>query len=520
MDFGAAELIALLAAAVGIAVTAFWRWRRRTFSFFKDRGIPGPEPSLISGNFDQLWNGETFKVLDEWSKTYGDTYGMFNGDAPFLMVKDLELLRRVFVEDFGLFTDRGEIWRMLTENRVLRNSVTFAKGYRWKFARRSTSMAFTASKLRPMLPGMNKAVDRFLDLLETRCREAADGEVDVFRLLPALAFDIVAETACGLYLDVQHKPNDEYFASARSLVLNLVESVYQRVGQFFSGIKGLVPLTCLLEAAFASEPLTVLTHRAKPIVVLRDKDSSLARPDVIQTLLEAKVPKELHGHQDLLVRGDDKGNHFMPLNDVASNTASLLVAGYETVSANTASCVFCLAKYPHVQERVRQEVNAAYEKHGSFSYDTISDLPYTVQTIFETLRMYSPVVAFTSRKVSGDYRYKDLTLPKGLSIMSCTQQIHMDPSIWERPEEFDPERFLPEQRSSRHPLAFQPYGIGPRNCVGMRLAQLEMTLILAKLVHRYRLHLSSRHENGELKRKTQFFMASPKDGVWVRIEKL
>lgn len=518
MAVSAPELIASIAAVVVIVVTAFWRWRRKTFRYFKERGIPGPEPSLISGNFHQLWNVDTVKVLDEWSKTYGDVYGMFHGDAPFLMVKDLELLRRVFIADFGLFTDRGEVWRMLNENPEIRNAVSFATGKRWKFARRSISMAFTASKLRPMVAGMSEAVDRFLDLLESRCREAADGEADVFPLLGALAFDMVAETACGLTLDVQHKPNDEYFATAsRSMMLNVVESVYQQVGQFFSG---LAPLSCLLEATFAQEPVTTLTHQAKPIVALRAKDPSLARPDVIQSLLEARVPEELLHQPDLSARSDDKGNLFMHHRDVASNTATVLIAGFETVSGSTASCIFCLAKHPDVQERVRREVNAAYEIHGSFSYDAIKDLPYTTQTIFETLRLYAPVVAFTSRRAAGEYRYKDLTMPKGMNVMSCTHQIHMDPSIWDQPDKFDPERFSPQQRSSRNPLAFQPYGIGPRNCVGMKLAQLEMTLIIAKLLHRYKLHLGTIHASGELDRKTQSIIASPKHGVWVRIEKI
>lgn len=516
----ALQLIVAIAAIV-IAVATFWRWRQKTFRVFKDLGIPGPEANFISGNFYQLWNGDTVKVLDDWSKTYGDVYGLFHGDAPFLMTKDLELLRRVFIADFGLFTDRGEVWRMMNENPEIRKSVSFAKGHHWKFARRSISMAFTASKLRPMVSGMSEAVDRFLDLLDTRCREATDGEADVFPLLGALAFDIVAETACGLTLDVQHKPNDEYFATAsRSMMLNVVESVYQRAGQFFSGIKGLVPLTCLLESTFAAEPVTVLTQKAKPIVALRARDPSLARPDVIQSLLEAKVPKELLDQPDLRARKDDEGNLLMHYKDVASNAATVLVAGFETVSASSASCIFCLAKYPDVQERVRQEVMAAYEKHGGFSYDAIKDLPYTTQTIFETLRMYSPVVAFTSRRASCEYRYKELTIPKGLNVMSCTQQIHMDPSIWDKPDKFDPERFSPEQRSSRNPLAFQPYGIGPRNCVGMKLAQLEMTLIIAKLLHRFRLHLGTRHEHGYLDRKTQSIIASPKIGVWVRIEKI
>ncbi|KAH6942714.1 hypothetical protein HPB50_009479 [Hyalomma asiaticum] len=81
-------------------------------------------------------------------------------------------------------------------------------------------------------------------------------------------------------------------------------------------------------------------------------------------------------------------------------------------------------------------------------------------------------------------------------------------------------RFSPEQRASRDPLAFQAYGIGPRNCVGMKLAQLEMTLIVAKIVHRFKLHLGSRHADGELKRRTYSIISCPVEGVWIRLEKL
>ncbi|KAH7950140.1 hypothetical protein HPB49_019955 [Dermacentor silvarum] len=449
---------------------AIARWRRNRFNLFKERGIPGPEPSLFSGNFYQFWHQDTIKVMDEWSNTYGDIYGFYNGDAPFLMVKDLELLRRVFIKDFPMFVDRG------------------------------------------MVGNMNEAVDHFLDLFEARCREASDGQANACPLLGTLAFDLVAETACGIFLDVQNKPNDEYFCSAKTYVLNVIESTYQRAGQFFSGVKSLVAVTCILERYFGYEPLAGLAKKAEPIVAIREKDpsvepkrsfasnllsSQLARPDLLQSLLEAKVPEELLTRREFRERTNDKGDFLMPLKDVACNAAAILTAGFETVSANTSQCVFCLAKYPEVQEKVRKEVNAAYEKYGEFSYDAISDLPYTTQVIFETLRRYSPVIAFTSRQAACDYRYKDMILPKGLNIMACTQQIHMDPRYWDRPEEFDPDRqaFSPEQKESRDPLAFQPYGIGPRNCVGLKLAQLEMKLIVAKLVHRFRLHLGSRHEN-------------------------
>lgn len=521
MVFALAEWnLTVTISVVVIVATALYRWRRWQLSFFKRNGIAGPEPCLIAGNFDQLWTQDGIKVMNEWSTKYGDIYGIYNGDAPFLMVKDLQLLQRVLITDFALFMDRGEVWSTMNGNKYLRQALSFAKGDRWKFARRSVSPAFTASKMRKMVGGMANTVDCFLDLLQARCHEAVDGEANVHPLLSSLAFDVVAETACGLYLDVQHKPDHHYFNSARSYMLNLVENAYQRTGQFFSGVKSILSVTCMLELKFGCEPLTALARKAEPIAELREREQSLARPDVIQSLLDAKVPQELLRLQEFRERTNEKGDFLMPLRDVATNTATVLIAGFETVSAGGSFCVFCQAKYPEIQEKVRQEVNAAYEKHGGFTYDTIKDLTYTKQTIDETLRLYPPVFAFTSRKAPCDYHYKDMIIPKGVSIMACTEQIHRDPRFWDQPEEFDPDRFSPEQKAARHPLAFQPFGAGARNCVGMRLAQLEMTLIIAKLVHRFRLHLGSRHANGELERKTESIIASPKNGVWVRVEKI
>ncbi|KAL1481609.1 hypothetical protein MTO96_034346 [Rhipicephalus appendiculatus] len=439
-----------LTVAIAVAVvlaTAFYRWRLWKLSFLKRMGIPGPEPHLISGNFDQLWTSDTVKVMDEWSKKYGDIYGIYNGDAPFLMVKDLELIRRVFITDFAVFTNRGEVWSTMNGNQYMRHSMSFAVGDRWRFARRSVSAAFTGSKMRLMMDAMNKAVDRFLDLLEARCLKASDGEANIYPLIGSLAFDVVAETACGLYLDVQHKPNDQYFDSARSYMLNIVESAYQRIGQFFSEVKSILALTCMLELQFGCEPLTALSRKSEPIVALREKDQSLARPDVIQSLLDAKVPQELLRWREFRERTDDKGNFLMPLQAVATNAATVLTAGDLQLLVDSNLVSFLMHKVrdcfqpadppaPSVspstlrcRKRVRQEVNAVYEKYGGFTYDAIKDLTYTRQTVDESLRLYPPVVAFASRKASCDYLYKDMVLPKGLSIMACTEQIHKDPPI-------------------------------------------------------------------------------------------
>ncbi|XP_037571363.1 cytochrome P450 3A41 [Dermacentor silvarum] len=466
--------------------------------------------------------------MDEWFKKYGDIYGMFNGDAPFVMVKDIELLRRVFVSDFGQFVERGTVWRSVNNNRAFCNVVSFARVDRWKPIRRCLSSAFTANKLRAFVPGMVEAVDTFLEILEEQSfREGPAGEqLDVRPYLNTMAFDVVARTTFGMRLDVQKNPSNPLFVHATSVIPRTVATLFRTAIQLFSDVKGCMHLMLTLERWLGYDALQSLANCAKPAIEMRRKDSKLARPDLLQCMLEMEFDKtqiDVNGFnwtKEEWEQCKGKENVTMPVKDVAANAANMLQAGFETVGVTLSHCLFCIAKFQAVQDKIRAETEAVLAKHGEFTFDAISDLQYTSQTILETLRMYTPVIAFTTRRASSDYRYENMLLRKGVSILACSHRVHHDPNLWERPDEFDPERFSPEQRASRDPLAFQAYGLGPRNCVGMKLAQLEMTLVVAKLVHRFRLHLGSKHVNGELKRHTYSIIACPVDGVWIRLEKL
>ncbi|CAN8030685.1 unnamed protein product, partial [Ixodes persulcatus] len=83
------------------------RRRRKQFSFFKDIGIPGPRPSLFSGNLSELIDKGTVLSFDVWGKKYGDLVGFYNGAEPMLIVKDLELIKRIQIKDFSNFRGRG-----------------------------------------------------------------------------------------------------------------------------------------------------------------------------------------------------------------------------------------------------------------------------------------------------------------------------------------------------------------------------------------------------------------------------
>ena len=67
--------------------------------------------------------------------------------------------------------------------------------------------------------------------------------------------------------------------------------------------------------------------------------------------------------------------------------------------------------------------------------------------------------------------------------------VHMDPSIWDSPEEFRPSRFDPEESSGRSPYAFNAFGIGPRNCIGNRLALVKAKMAMVGLLTDYKLEM-------------------------------
>ncbi|KAK8742180.1 hypothetical protein OTU49_002159 [Cherax quadricarinatus] len=82
-------------------------------------------------------------------------------------------------------------------------------------------------------------------------------------------------------------------------------------------------------------------------------------------------------------------------------------------------------------------------------------------------------------------------VPKDMTIVVPIWQLHRDPEQWPQPDKFDPDRFSSDAKATetRHPMSYIPFGAGPRNCPGMRFAQLEAKLALARIVKNYRLEV-------------------------------
>ncbi|CAG2167150.1 unnamed protein product [Oppiella nova] len=135
---------------------------------------------------------------------------------------------------------------------------------------------------------------------------------------------------------------------------------------------------------------------------------------------------------------------------------------------------------------------ATPRKSSADPYETIHSLKYMDAVIEETLRLFPPLL-FLNRVATEDYELKGtgITIKKDHVVHIPTYAMHRDPEYFADPEVFRPERFLTEN-IAHNPYTYLPWGAGPRNCLGTRLAQLEIKLALVNLVHRYVFHTTDK----------------------------
>ncbi|KAA2262617.1 cytochrome P450 [Solihabitans fulvus] len=186
----------------------------------------------------------------------------------------------------------------------------------------------------------------------------------------------------------------------------------------------------------------------------------------------------------MAVRDPDTG---VELSDrqLRDQVTTLFVAGHETAAATLGWLCHCLATHPDVAERAAEEVRAVLGDRPP----TMRDLPqlkYLRMVVSEVLRLYPPLWQ-VARMPLADDELGGYHVPAGSFLLLNTFLLHRDPEFWPMPERFEPERFERGAVADRPRFAYQPYLTGPRNCVGMAFATMELTIVAASILQRLRL---------------------------------
>ena len=164
-----------------------------------------------------------------------------------------------------------------------------------------------------------------------------------------------------------------------------------------------------------------------------------------------------------------------------------MIAGYETTSTALSYMTYVLATHPQEQLKLQEHIDTYFSPESEDempSYDTVLQMDYLDMFIRETLRMYPIAPMVINRQSTEDFHIKNIgTMPAGTCIAVDIYSLHFNPDLW---GPVDPHTFYPERfATKRHPMAWIPFGAGPRNCVGMRFAFMELKMLLVCLLKTY-----------------------------------
>lgn len=178
--------------------------------------------------------------------------------------------------------------------------------------------------------------------------------------------------------------------------------------------------------------------------------------------------------------------------ELRDNMLTFLFAGHETTSLGLIYTIFLLAQNDEALERVRDEHRAVFgEEEPTVSH--IAELEYTRAVIDEALRLYPPI-PILFREPTEPVSFDGYQVDAGSYVTLPQFHIHRDTRWWNDPLSFTPERWLDDATSERPDYAYFPFGGGPRHCIGMRFARLEMMFVLAVIARRFDVELLSGSE--------------------------
>ncbi|KAM7309422.1 cytochrome P450 3A6-like [Ixodes scapularis] len=303
-----------------------------------------------------------------------------------LIVKDLDLIKKIQIKDFGNFHGRGVVSPISKELYQCKLSLISVDGERWKDMRSLLTPAFTSSNMKKLSNLMDVCSDEFLEVLDSLHDQ--DKAFEIRAVFQKLTMDVIVRSAFGVQSDVQKN-------SGTTGMNAMIKGILESLQQFRTGW---LPFLVAAESKLSGRKRRTLTNA-----------------------------------------------------EILGNAIVFLIAG------------------------------------------------------------------FTTRTCQHDYEHNGLKIPAGMNVVIPPYHLQHDPALWSEPEKFDPERFSAENKGSFDPMAFQPFGSGPRNCLGMRFAQLEMKLTLAKMLAKYKLLLDKRHvEEDHLKLGSSFALCYPLDGAWLK----
>ena len=398
-------------------------------------------------------------ILTKYARTYGETFKFRIGGLGPKAITTIEpevtqyvlqknhrnyLKSDIQLKQLGRFAGKG----LLTTD-----------GPYWLRQRRLIQPGFHRQRLANLVSLMSKVLERFEAVFEEEAEKGVS--IDFMQRMMQVAFSLVTASLFDTKVSEEQLTElNQFINDLQSFIILVVRRPYLNWWYSLSG---------------QMRKHDKIADDARQIVlgiINQRRESGVPKDDLLQMLLDARYEDTGEGMTD---------------EQLMNETLILFVAGHETAANAMSWFWYLMDQHPDVAEKIRQEL---YTVLGDRSpgFEDLPKLVYLKQAIQETLRLYPPVW-ITDRVPIEEDKFHGYHFSKGTIIIPFIYGIHHNPRLWPDPERFDPDRFSPEKVKQQIPFAYLPFGGGPHLCIGNHFAMMEMQLIVASLIRKFRFRL-------------------------------
>ncbi len=414
---------------------------------------PGPPQRLLTGSFRDF-RRDLFGFLQGCAQRYGDVVWFRLGRRPCVLVNHPDLIEYVLVKNSRNFK---KPFAFRFTRPVLGNGLLTSEGDFWLRQRRLAAGAFHGDRIAAYGADMVDAATRMLDTWR-------DGVPrDIHADMMQVTLDIVARTLFGA--DVTQRSGD------------IGESLFMALRSFAVNFNRTIPLPAWIPTRgnrAARAAVRGLNRVVRQIIDQRRRDSQ-PRNDLLSMMLHAR---DIDGSQ-------------MTDEQLLDEARTFLLAGHETTAITLSWTLYLLASRPHEQDRLRAELDTVVGDRLPEVND-MKSLKVTESIILESMRLYPPAFMI-GREPLADFELAGYRIPAGTTIFMSQWVMHRDGRFYDRPDQFEPERWTSDKAKALPKMAYFPFGGGPRVCIGNTFAMMEGVLLLATIARQWSLELVADH---------------------------
>ena len=443
-----------------------------TTRVWSSQGIPGPTAWVPLRELYHVLRPNAHMLDFRRIREYGKIVGYHDGDTACLVVADPEMLKEMLVRNLTSFQDIRRTPAF--DHQVYRKWLTQLCGDEWRQTRSIITPTFSSGKLKSMFPLIIAAIDTMIERIDASSKTS----FDIKDLFARASMDIIGRCAFA----VETSKNDEFFHHARNVFkFKFWKMIIARFSPDF--LKRRLTLAPVEHTIFLAELAQSILNMRRSM--MRQGQQVNHYSDFMQLMIDASL-QEPNG-DNTSSKSSECETKRLTDEEIVSNSVLFLLAGFETTASAMTYIAYCLACFPEIQDKCIQEIDSI----GELTYDNSSQLFYLEAVINESLRMYPPVTR-VDRQVSDkkgftfDCHLGSVHMPHKSLLIVPIYAIHHMEEYWPEPEKFDPQRFMPENKDKIVPYSFLPFVTGPRNCLGIRFAQVEAKLTIACLLQNHR----------------------------------